>query len=315
MPHGPPPGGLFLRGIGVHLAISMLVAGFICYLLAWRLTAPLRALREAAQSLASGDLSARTGGGGKGNGDEIADLSRDFDRMAERIEGLMAAQKQLVRDISHELRSPLARLGVALELARKHAGSGAEPALERIEQESHRLNGMIGELLTLSLLEGGEKVNGHELFNLATLVSEIVDDCNFEAGADGRRVELSVSQDVELNASREFLRRAIENVVRNALRYTPADGAVEVSLGCDGSGKAVIRVRDHGSGVPADALCDIFRPFYRVSESRDRQSGGAGIGLAIAARAIEIHGGSIRAANMSDGGLQIELVIPAVEAG
>ena len=196
MPHGPPPGGIFLRGIGVHLVIYLVVAGLICYLLAWRLTAPLRALRGAAQSLASGDLSARTGMGSSLKGDEIADLGRDFDRMAERIEGLMAAQKQLVRDISHELRSPLARLGVALELARKHAGSGAEPALERIEQETYRLNGMIGELLTLSLLEGGDKVAGYEQFDLSRLVSEIVDDCNFEAGADGLRVELSVSRSV-----------------------------------------------------------------------------------------------------------------------
>ncbi len=310
MPPGHPPGGFLLKGFSVHLAIYFVVGGFICYLLAWRLTAPLRTLRSAAQRLAAGDLSARTNVGSHAQGDEIADLGRDFDRMAERIEALMHSQKQLVRDISHELRSPLARLSVALELSRRHANSASGPALDRIEQETARLNDMIGELLTLSLLEGGGNANIMELFDLSSLVAEVVEDCDFEAVADNRRVELSAIEGIQINGNRELLRRALENVVRNALRYTASGSAVEVMLS-NGAGQEVsISVRDHGPGVPKEALAEIFRPFYRVAESRDRQSGGAGIGLAIAARAVELHGGSIKALNMPDGGLEIDMVIP-----
>ena len=295
----------------MHLGIYFVVGGVICYLLAWRLTAPLRTLRGAAQRLASGELSARTNVGNHARGDEIADLGRDFDRMAERIEALMASQKQLVRDISHELRSPLARLSVALELARRHSVSASEPALDRIEQETGRLNDMIGELLTLSLLEGGSAVNEMQLLDLSELVAEVVEDCDFEAAADNRRVQLSATKAVNINGNRELLRRALENVVRNALRYTPSGSQVDVSVQNEPERSATVCVRDHGPGVPKDALAEIFRPFYRVAESRDRQSGGAGIGLAIAARAVELHGGSIKATNMPDGGLEIELSVPA----
>ena len=179
-PHGPLPVP-FLFDLGVQAVIFLVVGGGICYLLAWRLTAPVRQLRQAVQQLADGDLTARTGIAAGQQGDEITDLGRDFDRMAERIETLLVSQKQLVRDISHELRSPLARLQIALGLARRKAAADTEQALDRIEQEAGRLNGMIGELLTLSLLDNGAALSQTEQVDLGELMDEVAQDADFEA--------------------------------------------------------------------------------------------------------------------------------------
>ncbi len=304
----PPPPWHFLEGIGVQLAISALVGGIICYLLAWRITAPVRCLRQAVQRLADGDLTVRSGLDSDHRGDEIADLGLDFDRMAGRIETLLLSQKQLVRDISHELRSPLARLQVALGLARRAAPGAAEGFLDRIEREAERLNELIGELLTLSLLENGSGTAEAAPFDLRDLLDEVVQDASFEAAESGRQVSLAAVPAL-VAGNRELLRRAIENVVRNALRYTKEGSAVAVQL-VEERQQALIRVTDQGPGVPDAMLRAIFQPFYRVAEARDRQSGGTGIGLAITARAIALYGGSVTACNRPEGGLEVEIRLP-----
>lgn len=300
----------FPPGFWFPLLITFVIVGLVCYGLSWHLTSPVRRLRTAAQRLGTGDLSARVSLTSTGRGDEITDLVHDFNRMAERIERLMTAQKQLVRDVSHELRSPLARLNVALGLVRRDATPAAGQALDRIEQEAERLNWMIGEMLTLSLLESGSEQLKQERFDLAELVDEVVLDADFEAAGLDRSVAGTAERPLVLLGNREMIRRALENVVRNGIRYTEKGTAVEVSLERDGTGHAVIRVRDHGPGLPEEALTDIFRPFYRSAEARDRQSGGAGIGLAITERAVLLHSGEVKAVNAPDGGLIITIRLP-----
>lgn len=303
--HPPPP---FFMVLGFQVAIFLVVGGCICYLLAWRITAPVRRLRQAVQQLADGNLKARTGIETGRRGDEITDLGSDFDRMAERIEALVLSQRQLVRDISHELRSPLARLQVALGLARRDAPPRTEQALDRIEREGERLNELIGELLTLSLLENGASFTASETVEMQALLTEIVDDASFEAAESSRRVQL-VAVPALVAGNRELLRRALENVVRNALHYTAEGTCVQVASGLENSA-LVIRVLDQGPGVPDEMLSAIFQPFYRVAEARDRLSGGTGIGLAITARAVALHGGSVKAVNRPEAGLEVEIRLP-----
>jgi two-component system sensor histidine kinase CpxA len=306
-----------VRSFGIRMAVALIFGGIICYILAWRLTTPIRRLRIAAQRLASGDLSARVGTAYDKKGDEVADLGSDMDRMAERIEVLIESQKRLVRDISHELRSPLARFNVALGLARQHCSSAADCYFDRIERDADRLNELIGELLTLSLLESGVEPFVRELVELDSLVKNVAQDARFEAESRGKDVTISICEPVTLVGNGELLHRALENVVRNAVRYTREGTTVEISLRKVqdvGEGYAAICVRDHGPGVPEAALPNLFLPFYRVSEARDRQSGGTGIGLAITDRAVRLHGGTVNAWNVTDDGLQIEIRLPVAEA-
>ncbi len=306
----PPPMYPFPPDIWFRFCVSFVIGGLVCYGLAWHLTSPVRKLRAATQRLATGDLTSRVRIGDGGRGDEIADLVRDFNRMAERIERLVTAQKQLVRDISHELRSPLARLSVALGLARREAPPSTVAALDRIERETERLNEMIGELLTLSLLESGSERFDKTTFDLAELVDEVTRDADFEAAGSDRSVRFHPDGSLMAPGNREMVRRALENVVRNGVRYTEKGTAVEVSLERDGSEWVVIRVRDHGPGLPPEALTEIFRPFYRYAEARDRQSGGTGIGLAITERAVRLHSGEVRASNAEGGGLLVVIRLP-----
>ena len=313
-PSRPMP--LFPLIFGFRQLIYLIVGGIICYALAWQLTAPVRRLRQATQRLASGDLKARVGEGSRSGGEEIEALGRDFDSMAERIEALLDAQQRLIRDISHELRSPLARLNVALELAKRSAGENAGGPLGRIEKESDRLNDLIAQLVTLTLLESGhERLEKTKIpVALVPLVMSIADDAGYEASGAGRRVSvLSMEEDAVVNGSPEMLRSAIENVVRNAVRYTPSGSEVEITLrrtAKDGRPGATIRVRDHGPGVPEAALAHLFKPFYRVADARERASGGTGVGLAITERAVHLHGGEVNASNAPDGGLVVEISLP-----
>jgi len=309
------------RAQWLGLLVVLSVSGLVCYGLVRYLTAPMLTLRAATQQLAAGNLAARTGASQRARRDEVADLGRDFDTMAERIETLIVAQRQLLGDISHELRSPLARLTMALALARRHVAQGASVeeingAFDRIKRETGRLNALIEQLLQLARLESGEAGAGFEALDLEPLVCEIATDADFEARADDRAVQVMQCEPCRVMGSPDLLGSAIENVVRNAARYTPAGSSVEVSLLCesDGAGKAataIIRVRDHGAGVPEAALADIFRPFYRVADARDRASGGVGLGLAITERAVRSHGGTVTARNAPDGGLLVELRLPA----
>ena len=296
----------------------LLTAGVFCYLLARYLSSPVVKLRAATQQLAAGDLSARVGAANNRRRDELADLGRDFDVMAERIESLMASQKRLLHDISHELRSPLARLKIALELARESDGPEAAWALERIEREADRLNDLIGQLLTLARLDSNSQKTDNDSVDLKRLVEEIALDADFEARNYNRAVEVVASQDCSITGNEQLLRSAVENVVRNAVSYTAEGTAVEVSLrrrDMDEGPTAVISVLDKGRGVPQAVLADIFRPFYRVGDARDRQSGGIGLGLSISHRAVRAHGGTVTASNAPSGGLLVEIQLPISPKG
>jgi len=284
--------------------IFVMAAGvLLCYWLALYLTSPVRNLEKAVERFGRGDLSARVG---SNRGDELGQLARTFDRMAGRTETLLTAERRLLQDISHELRSPLARLGVAVELAR--SGDDANSALNRIQKESDRLNALVGQLLQVTRAEGDPSSLGHAPLRLDELVQQLVEDSSIEAAAHGCELKYEKREPVTVTGDAELLRRAVENVIRNAIRHAPRETAVEVSLARNG-GKAVVGVRDQGSGVPEEALPRLFDAFYRVEGDRDRASGGTGLGLAIARRAVELHKGSIRARNARPG-LEVEMELP-----
>ncbi|MGE3466014.1 MAG: ATP-binding protein [Pyrinomonadaceae bacterium] len=301
------PPSLFFGSWLAYLRLGglLLTATVLCYLLALYLTSPIRKLREATQRFAKGDLQTRVAQRVGRRRDEIADLASDFDEMAERIESLITTQQRLNSDISHELRSPLARMNVALEIAKQRSGPETTPLLERIETESTRLNEMIGRLLTLAKLESGAVEVQRVRVDLTELVRDVAADADFEATANGKYVEVTKIEPCTVMGSENLLRSAIENVLRNAVRYTKDGTVVDVSLQTK-NGNAILRVSDHGGGVPEDELGNLFRPFYRVGEARERKTGGMGLGLAIADRAIKAHKGSIVARNFN-GGLQVEI--------
>jgi two-component system sensor histidine kinase CpxA len=306
----------FLAGAHIQafrLLISILVAGLVCLWLARYITAPVEKLRAAARRLADGNLSSRIGSDAIRRKDELGDLERDFDRMAERIESLMSSQQRLIHSISHELRSPLARLNVALGLARKHADARVNGSLDRIEREAGRLNELIGNLLTLARWESGAEPANCDDVELDMLVREVAADADFEAQSRDRAVRVVTLQPCSIAGVRSLLRSAIENVMRNAVNYTRKGSEVEVTLEHVREPfheSAVIRVRDHGDGVPENALESIFTPFYRVADSRERSSGGTGLGLSIAAKAVSLHGGQMKAENFPSGGLLVEMRFP-----
>lgn len=306
---------LFFRTQAPRFLISILIGGLLCYWLARFLTRPVIQLRAATQELAAGNLGVRVSPKLIKHGGELAHLGNDFNRMAERIQAMVNAQRRLLGDISHELRSPLTRLILALEIARKRAGDTKAAALahDRIELEAASLNEMISQLLTLTKMEESPETLRTEEVNLPALLSTIVDDADFEARGNNRTVRLLRSEECTTIGRPELLHSAIENVVRNAVRYTPEGSEVEVSLECyEDSGKrfALIKVRDYGPGVIKEVQEAIFLPFYRVADDRDRQSGGTGLGLAITARAVRSHGGEVKATNASDGGLLVEIRLP-----
>ena len=312
----PGPGAFFgphdIPGLGIIIAV--ISSGLVCYLLAWSMTSPVARLRKAAQSLAAGDLSARTGAPMRGRRDELAELMRDFDRMAERIEGLVESQSRLLKDVSHELRSPLARLSVALGLAQQKAAPEVEASLSRIELEADRLNQLIQRLLTIARLESGTDGIRKTNVPLRELVDQVARDAEYEAPGRNCRISTSDSDEFLVEGDPELLRSAIENVVRNATRYTAEGTAVEIRLERqtnENGAEVVIRVLDSGPGVPAEDLEKILQPFYRLDDARNRQTGGAGLGLSIADRAVRLHGGQLRASNRPEGGLAVEIRIPA----
>jgi two-component system sensor histidine kinase CpxA len=312
-PHGVPHLGIL---------IAIISSGLVCYVLARYLTSPIVLLRAATQKLASGDLTARAGLPASRRHDEMAELMRDFDRMAERLENLVNAQGRLLTDISHELRSPLARLNVALELARQRSGPEAGTALDRIDRETNRLNELIQKLLTIARLEAGDELIEKLPVHLEQIVHEIARDAAFEAQARRCQVEATVVDDCVVIGSPSLLHSAIENVVRNAIRYTQEGTAVQVRLeqgvAIEGDSlqgpEAVVRVTDSGPGVPEDALDKLFRPFYRIDDARGRQTGGVGLGLSITDRAVRLHGGTIKVSNRPQGGLMVEIRLPLSSA-
>jgi len=307
-PHGIP---------GLGISIAVVSSGLVCYLLAWSVTSPVSRLRKATHRLAAGDLSARTGAPETGRSDELGQLMRDFDRMAERIEALMNSQSRLLKDVSHELRSPLARLSVALGLARQRSTPETEAALNRIEIEADRLNLLIQRLLTISRLESGTDGIRKTRLSLRELADNVAHDAEYESSDRACRLSAEPTDEYDVEADPSLLRSAIENVVRNAVRYTAAGTSVEIRLerriGDQGE-DIVVRVLDSGPGVPEVDLERIFQPFYRIDDARNRQTGGAGLGLSIADRAVRLHGGRLRASNRPEGGLEVEIRIPAAPA-
>jgi two-component system sensor histidine kinase CpxA len=306
-----PPFQPGLQPLLFRLLVILVIGGIFCFWLARYLTTPLLKLRTTTNELAEGNLGARVADKLTKRRDEIGQLGRDFNGMAERLESMVKAQQRLLGDISHELRSPLARLGVALGLARQRSGTEANGALDRIERESDNLNEMISQLLTLTRLESGTDGRKRTEVDLAALVRDVAEDADFEARSVNRSVQVVWTERCSIDGVEELLRSAVENVVRNAVRFTPEGTAVEVALQRQNGAKdrfAVITVRDRGQGVPEEALERIFRPFYRAEDARDRQSGGGtGLGLAITERAVRMHGGSVVAKNAKDGGLSVEM--------
>ena len=281
-------------------------AVLLCYWLALHLTSPVRQLQKAVERFGGGDFTARVGSNRR---DELGQLASTFDRMAGRIETLLAAERRLLLDISHELRSPLARLGVAVELAR--TGEDREAALNRIQKESDRLNALLGLLLQVTRAEGDPRSLRRDHVRLDELVQQLVEDSAIEAAARGCQLVFGEREPVTVEGDPELLRRAMENVIRNAIRYAPPATAVEVTL-ARRNGAAVVDVRDHGPGVPEEALPRLFDAFYRVEKSRATSSGGIGLGLSIARRAIELHKGGIRARNAQPG-LEVEIELPIAQ--
>ena len=308
----------------LQVLAAVITSAVVCYWLARYVVGPVRRLQAAARRLAGGDLGARVGStpGLIRRHDEFSELAVDFDDMAARIQSLLNAQKRLIADISHELGSPLTRVNVALGLAFRKVGAECHPELERIEREAQRLNELIRQLLLLSELENQPPAGPMEALDLAEMAREIAADAEFEAGSRRCRVRVTNATDAgppeeaSVKGVRHLLRSALENIVRNAIRYTAEDSEVVIELGSHAaaegkSARAVVRVRDHGPGVPPATLAHLFEPFYRVSEARDRQSGGTGLGLAITRQAVEAHGGTVCAVNHPDGGLLVEVDLPA----
>jgi two-component system sensor histidine kinase CpxA len=294
---------LFFSNLQPAYLLVLALAVLLCYALAYHLTSPLRGLRKALDRFGHGDFEARADAS---RHDELGELAGSFNRMATHIQTLLAAERRLLLDISHELRSPLARLSVAVELARSGEPGGLP--LDRIQKEADRLNALIGQMLEVTRLEGDSSQRRTEHVQLNELIGELVESCSIEARARGCALKLTPAPAVALDGDNELLRRTFENVVRNAIRYAPRDSNVEVSLE-NGGGRARVRVRDYGPGVPEEALPHLFDPFYRVDSDRNRGSGGVGLGLSIARRAVELHHGALRASNASPG-LLVEIELP-----
>jgi signal transduction histidine kinase len=302
----PPP--LHLASYLPYYALIFGAVAFMCWLLAVSIGSPLRALARTVDRFGAGDLTARVNSRRK---DELGELGRAFDRMAERIATLLSAERRLLQDVSHELRSPLARLSFAAELVR--TADNREAAVARLKKEIYRLTDLVGALLQVTRAEGDPAATTPETLRLDELVDEVVGDCRVEAEARGCKIDFAEPAHLEIRGDRELLRRAIENVVRNSVRYAPPESAVDVQLD-RAKDTARISVRDHGPGVPEEALQKIFQPFFRVDDSRDSSTGGAGLGLAIARRAVGVHHGDVWARNAQPG-LQVCIELPLTGKG
>jgi two-component system sensor histidine kinase CpxA len=301
----------------LRLAAVVGVAGIFCFVLARHIAAPIDRLRSATKKIASEQLETRIDRGVLNRGDEIAALGRDFNGMADRIETLVTAQRHLLSDVSHALRSPLARLNVALGLARRHSAPGAYEHLDRIELETERLNTLIGQLLTMARVDSGVGFERRTIFDVASIVDEVAMDADYEARARHCVVEVSGVRNCNVSGAADMIRGAIENVVRNAVRHTASGTRVEISLERHDEkdpATAVIKIRDHGPGVPEKSVSSLFVPFYRGPHA-DNSQNGTGLGLAITRRVFEVHGGTATAGNVDGGGFIVSLELPLQTQG
>jgi two-component system, OmpR family, sensor kinase len=299
-PHGMPPLAPTVATLLASLGTALL--------LAWYVAKPIRSLRTAFDAVADGNLNVRVAPSIGARHDELAALGRNFDRMADRLQASMNGQRRLLHDVSHEVRSPLARLQAAVGLIRLKYGA-QEPAIERIEEEIVRIDRLVGDLLKLSRLEAGEWVEPEEDVDMQELVREVVTDANFEAYAVGRRVTWDEDTVGTVSGRPEMLHGAIENVIRNALKHAPQSRQVRVETSLDsGQSRYTLRVLDTGPGVPEHELAELFTPFFRAADAARKD--GYGLGLAIARRSVEAHGGTITAINRSDGGFAVTISLP-----
>jgi two-component system sensor histidine kinase CpxA len=309
-----------IRGLGFRtvfgLLAILLVGGAFCFWLARHIAGPVVQLSEAAGRIADGWLDTRSDQSLRLRRDEIGRLGLSFDRMAERIESLVRGQQRLLGYVSHELRSPLARLSVAEGLLRQCPPEERAEYLDRIELEVEHLDQLIGQLLTLARIDSGADSSRKETVELSSLIQEVAVDGNFEAQAKGCAVKVDSVGACTATGAREQLRRAIENVVRNAIRYTHPSTDVEITMRQQRAlalSTVVIQVRDHGPGMPSEHLEKIFLPFYRVPTTHGEPAGGAGLGLAITERIVRMYGGSVSATNAPDGGLIVKLELSLIE--
>jgi two-component system sensor histidine kinase CpxA len=299
------------RTFWLNIAAAMVVSAVSSLLLAWYVAAPLQQIRASTRRFAEGDLDARVGNLRVGRSAEMTSLASEFDEMATRIKSFIESHRRLVRDVSHELRSPLARMRVALELARDGDEAQLQASLDRIESESARLEAMLAQALELSRLET-QRGAAQDTVPLDQLLEDVITNADYEGAPRGRKVVLAECERQMITGSRDALYSAFENVIRNALAYTQDGTTVTVRLARDPRtpNGALISVRDHGPGVPAGELARIFEPFYRTDSARTRSSGGTGLGLAIARTAVERHGGQICAKNVEGGGLEVTIKLP-----
>ncbi len=303
--HGPPP---WLRHPVLPLVAGSLVSLVFAAVLAGYFSRPIRSLRQAFDEVARGKLEVRVGESLRGRRDELADLGQDFDRMAQRLQALLEGQRRLLHDVSHELRSPLARLQAAIDLLAQQPERAAEFSA-RIEREAGRMDQLVGELLTLARLDAGMRQPRNESLDLAELIANVVEDAEFEGWQRGCRVVTQGIESAPLQADRELLHRAVENVVRNALKYSPEGGQVTVTLEQDeAAANLVIRVDDEGPGVSEAELERIFEPFMRAANAN--AFAGYGLGLAITRRVMDLYGGQASASKRPGGGLSVRLTLP-----
>ncbi len=295
----------------ITILLELVSCAALSFFLARYLSRPISELRRAAIRLAKGDLTARVGPRFARRRDEAADLVREFDQMADRVVALIEAQRRLIGDVSHEIKSPLARLNLALGLARRDAEQHAPRQFERMQREIDSIAQLVGELLTLASLNAAPARPLDQDFDLGAAVADVVADIAYESPA--RAPDLAFArpaEDLIVRGDRALLGRAVANVVRNAVFYTQPGAAIEISCAAAGDGRLRVTVLDHGPGVPDHALAHLFDPFYRVDDARTRQTGGTGIGLAICRRAVELHDGRVAARNVAPHGLAVEIDLP-----
>ncbi len=301
-----------LSSISVGLLLSYLVmSALLCFLLAWSLTRPIRSLQEVSRRIADGEKVSAVETLGNRR-DEFYRLAKDVDDMAKKIMETVSTQKQLLSDVSHELRSPLTRMQIALGLLDKSLGDGRNKHILRIEDECERMDEMIGQLLSIAALERGQLYEEEQRLDLSQLVKDIVIDAEFEAEQKNIRVESEIDESLMIQGYYGLLRSSIENILRNAIRYSPENESIKVNLSKSDAGIS-LSIADHGPGVEPEFLEHIFQPFYRTDEARSREQGGAGLGLAITARSIAVHHGKVYAQANQPNGLNVVVELPGIK--
>jgi two-component system, OmpR family, sensor histidine kinase CpxA len=297
---GPPP------LLWWQFIVAAVVSAVTCLLLTRYFVDPIRKLQRSTESFGRGNLASRPDASLLERKDELGDLSRTIGQMSSRIGTLLSSQRNFLIQVSHELGSPLSRMNVALALARRKASPALLPELNRIQGDSSELNSMVQQLLRLARLESGLEQEEEEVYSLHELLQQVCLDNQFTAEQTSKQVYLLSSPQINMRGYRELLKRALDNILRNAIRFTPEGGRVEVDVLSRSNDLIVIQVKDSGIGVQDDKLDAIFEPFVRASSDRS----GAGLGLAIARQAVHANRGTIRALNRVEGGLLIEVSLP-----